>query len=259
MLLVADIGNTEVVFGLWRGKNLLSTSRVRTKNYGTKDEWNWLLRFWLMSEGAHFRHLEVEEAVVCSVVPSLTEEIMEGIYSLGARRVGQVRYNMKLPFRFNYPHPETLGEDRLANAIAGVTFYGEDLIIVDIGTAITFCLIEEATYCGGVIAPGPLAGAAALFEKTAKLPQVELAHSHDVLGKSTVEAMEAGLYFGYRGLIAEIVKSLKQRASPRAQAKLQVIVTGGLSTRLSYLQDIADVIDQQLTLKGLRVARDLLF
>lgn len=259
MLLVADIGNTEAVFGLWQNKTLLSKSRFRTQNHGTADEWNFILRAWLMAEGASFRHFSVEEGIISSVVPTVTDKIIEAFYQLGAKRVETIHPKMKLPFSFDYPAFETLGADRIANAIAGVLFYGPHLIIVDIGTAITFCLIIENQYLGGIIAPGPATAAQALFQKTAKLPQVEFTYCENPLGKSTTKAIEAGLYFGFKGLLKELIDNLKLTVNVSYHEKIQILGTGGISENLAFAPEIFTAVDRNLTLRGLMAARDFLF
>ncbi len=260
MLLVADAGNTQTVFGIWNGKSLLSSCRVSTYSYGTADEWSWMLRSWLAAEGGHFRHLEINEAIISSVVPSVTQELLSALQKLGASRIGLVHPRMRLPFTFDYENYLTLGADRIANAIAGVRFFGENLIIVDMGTAITFCLITQRVYRGGVIAPGVYTALRSLSERTAKLPEVSLQYRENALSKSTVASIEAGMYFGWRGLVRETIDSLLRAPEAIAvRGKIKIILTGGISEELGFSVELADVVDRQLTLRGLLAAREYLF
>lgn len=254
MVLTADAGNSHTVFGVWQNDELIHSCRVATHRAATADEWHWLLKAWLKDL---VPTSQVNSAVYCSVVPAINNALEEAFQLSGIKEIQQITPESNLPFTFDYANYASLGSDRIANAIAGIRYYGNDLIIADFGTAITFCLITGGVYRGGVIAPGIHSSLGALFSKTAKLPEITFRQKESVLGKSTVESIESGAYFGWRGLIKEILSELRNCEDAKRAPELKVIATGGIAENLGFSHELFDVVDRNLTLKGLYAARGL--
>jgi type III pantothenate kinase len=200
------------------------------------------------------RRRQVKKLVVSSVVPTKNSAI-----SKAARDTTQVLWldwKMKLGVAIDYPKPQSIGADRLANAAAVAELYGWPAIVIDFGTAAAFDVLSEAgSYIGGVIAPGLEAMTNYLYQRTALLPRVSLKKPHRAVGKSTVEAMRAGAIFGYRGLVREILAQIK--AEQFSRKKVATVATGGYARFIaSQLPEVA-VIDPHLTLEGLRIVGNL--
>jgi type III pantothenate kinase len=200
------------------------------------------------------RRRQVKKLVVSSVVPTKNSAI-----SKAARDTTQVLWldwKMKLGVAIDYPKPQSIGADRLANAAAVAELYGWPAIVIDFGTAAAFDVLSEAgSYIGGVIAPGLEAMTNYLYPRTALLPRVSLKKPHRAVGKSTVEAMRAGAIFGYRGLVREILAQIK--AEQFSRKKVATVATGGYARFIaSQLPEVA-VIDPHLTLEGLRIVGNL--
>jgi type III pantothenate kinase len=200
------------------------------------------------------RRRQVRKLVVSSVVPTKNSAISEG-----AHKKAQVLWldcKLKMGVTIDYPKPESIGADRLANAAAVADLYGCPANVVDFGTAVTFDVVsEERSYIGGVIAPGLEAMTNFLYQRTALLPKLLLKEPHRAVGKSTVEAMRSGAIFGYRGLVREILAQI--RAEQFSRKKVVVVATGGYARLIaSQLPEVA-VIHPNLTLEGLRIVGNL--
>ncbi len=190
----------------------------------------------------------VSRAVISSVVPA-KNPVIESSLPCPICWVGS---RVQLGVKMDYPKPETLGADRLANVAGCVAIYGAPAIVVDLGTAITFDVISATgTYLGGIIAPGLKALADYLPERTALLPKIAIKEPRRAVGKSTAEAMLAGSVFGYRGLVREILSQLRREAFPRRIPL--VVATGGDADLASGDEPLFDVIDPTLTMEGLRI------
>lgn len=200
------------------------------------------------------RRRQVGKVVVSSVVPTKNSAISKGAHNKA--QVVWLDWKLKLGVTINYPKPESIGADRLANATAVADLYGCPAIVVDFGTAVTFDVVsEERSYIGGVIAPGLEAMTNFLYERTALLPRLSLKEPHRAVGKSTVEAMRSGAIFGYRGLVREILGRIK--AEQFSHKKVAVVATGGYARLIaSQLSEVA-VIHPHLTLEGLRIVGNL--
>lgn len=191
--------------------------------------------------------LRWDHMVVSSVVPAKNSLFKKAIL---------VHHSLRLGIAIDYPQPEKIGADRLANAAACAAFYGCPAIAVDFGTAVTFDIISaDCAYIGGVIAPGLSALTDYLHEKTALLPKVELREPKQAVGKSTEEAMLIGAVYGYRGLIREIIQHIRKEAFPKSRSR--VIATGGYARLISKHLPVFETVDEALTLKGLQVIGDL--
>ncbi len=243
MLLAADIGNTNAVFGLFRKGHLLATFRLPTWPEATPDLVLSHLHSSLEIRDASLR--EVDSLCAVSVVPSWDQMLQE----LARAR----RWKFFLPKGAAYPHPvhyhppEAVGADRLANALAAKNLYGCPALVVDFGTATTFDAIgREGEYLGGAIAPGLLTAAEALFSRAALLPRVPLSPPRKVVGQNTGESLGSGIMWGKAALVEGMIRKFKEEM----EAPLRVIATGGLAGKVAPLCPSLEVVDEHLTLKG---------
>ncbi len=248
MILVFDVGNTNIVLGVYAGDELVRHWRIATDKHKTSDEYGMLINN-LFAHGKVERH-SIEAVVISSVVPPLmgTLERMSiryfGIFPL------IVGPGVKTGMAIKYDNPKEVGADRIVNAIAGYETYGGPLIIVDFGTATTFCAIsKQGEYLGGAIAPGIGISTEALFNRAAKLPRIELLKPKTVICKNTVSSMQAGIIYGFVGQVDEIVSRMKQELGTEAF----VVATGGLAKLMSEESRTIEKVDSFLTLEGLRL------
>jgi type III pantothenate kinase len=200
------------------------------------------------------RRRQVNKVVVSSVVPTKNSAISKAAHNKA--QVLWLDWKLKLGVTIDYPKPQSIGADRLANATAVADLYGCPAIVVDFGTAVTFDVVSEGrSYIGGVIAPGLEAMTNFLYQRTALLPRLSLKEPHRAVGKSTVEAMRSGAIFGYRGLVREILARIK--AERFSRKKVAVVATGGYARLIaSQLPEVA-AIHPHLTLEGLRIVGSL--
>jgi type III pantothenate kinase len=247
MLLVIDVGNTNVVLGVFRGKTLAHSWRVRTCKDQTADEYGVLLHNLFALEGLSLQ--EVENVVVSSVVPPLNERITDLSRRYLARDALFVEPAKQKVIPVLYNPPSDVGADRIVNALAAFELVGGPAIVVDFGTATTFDAISSrGEYLGGVIVPGVRISADALFVRAAKLPRIEIREPDKVIGDCTVAAMQSGIFYGYVSLIEGVLRRMKQELGAAS-----VIATGGLATRIAYRAEGIDRIEEDLTLQGLRL------
>lgn len=246
MLLAIDIGNSHIVCGVFRERVLLSHWRISTDSFKTHDEYSIILRSLLQHH-----HINTEEIIGCmvsSVVPPLTPVFALLAQILFGHPPIVVTSTCPHGLILRYTHPEEIGTDRLVNAAAAFDRYHRDLIIVDFGTATTFCVItQQGEYLGGAIAPGLKNAADTLHTKTAKLPNVDLVIPKSVIGKDTTTSIQAGIMYGYSGLVDEIVKRIQQELDKPAY----VIATGGLAPTITPISHTIQEISPYLTLEGL--------
>lgn len=235
-LLLLDIGNTNTHIGLWRDGRI-----VRHKNLPTSG--------WASGKNSLAGWTKVEGAAICSVVPKATPHVVKKLTQLSPFLLTHKTAN---DLGIDYPKPETIGPDRLANAIAAKHHFGSPVVVVDFGTAVTFDVVNaKGSYIGGIIAPGLAALTDYLHEKTALLPKIRIRNIKTCVGKSTEEAMLIGAVHGYRGLIRELIKELKVELAAR---KLPIVATGGYAKLIaSGLPEVA-AVRENLTLEGLRLA-----
>jgi len=248
LLLVIDVGNSNTVLGLYDGESLVRDWRIATDTAKTADEYAVLIRELFSFSG--YRYDDVGDIILSSVVPALTgvlERLANSYFNLKPYIVGP---GIKTGMSIQYENPKEVGADRIVNAVAGYERYGTALIIVDFGTATTFDLVNaRGQYCGGVIAPGIMISAEALFQKASKLPRIEVVKPPSIIAKNTVGAMQAGIYYGYVGMVDEIVSRMKaeSRENPR------VIATGGLAALMAPETKTIEEVHEYLTLEGLRI------
>jgi type III pantothenate kinase len=248
MLLVIDIGNSNIVCGIFEGQTLLSHWRLATDQRRTDDEYGML--FLSLLERASYNATQVTGAILSSVVPVLTStfEDMVQTYFLHSPVIVTPEINSGLTLR--YANPKEIGSDRIVTAAAAHDRYHANVIIVDFGTATTFCIVTKAgEYLGGVIAPGLGISAETLFTRTAKLPKVEIIRPKSVVGTDTVSGIQSGLLFGYVGLVEGVLRRIEQELG----FSCRVVATGGLSTIIARETESIHEVRPLLTLEGLEL------
>ncbi len=248
MLLVIDVGNTNIVYGIYDGEALVHQFRVESARGRTADEYAVVLRQLLVMNGVDTS--KVTAAIIASVVPALTDpmaSLVRRAFGCEAMVVGPgIRTGMAILIE----NPREVGADRIADAVAGFHKVQGGVVVVDFGTSTNFdCVTPKGEYLGGVIAPGLHISADALFSRAAKLPRVEIARPSKVVGRNTVQAMQSGIVYGYVGLVDGIV----QRIWAELGYQTAVIGTGGLARLIAPLSSTIGEVDEELTLHGLRI------
>ncbi|MCQ2551360.1 MAG: type III pantothenate kinase [Clostridia bacterium] len=253
MLLAFDIGNSNIVLGLFQDGKLLTNWRIETEQSKSADEYGMLINQLFAHEG--YRTGEVTDVIVSTVVPSMLFTISHMATKYFGKRPIVIEPGVKTGLIIKYDNPKQVGADRIVNAVAAYEKYGGPLIIIDFGTATTFCAVsEKAEYLGGAIAPGLKISSDALFEKTSKLPKVELEEPGKVICKNTITSMQAGLVYGHMGVVDYIVRKMKEELKETGSGKEPIVVaTGGLSTMIESGVDCIDHVDKMLTLEGLEI------
>ncbi len=249
MLLVLDIGNTNIVLGLYKNDILMDSWRVSTDENKSSDEYGILLK--QLFEYNTRSVEEVKDVIISSVVPNIMYSLENSIKKTFKIEPLIVGPGIKTGMNIKYDNPKQVGADRIVNAVGAYEKYGGPLILVDFGTATTFCAISaKGEYLGGTIAPGIRISTDALFQRAAKLPRVELAKPGKVICKNTVNSIQSGIVYGYVGLVEYIVKRMtKELKGPG----VKVIATGGLASLIASEGDVIHLVDRNLTLEGLRI------
>jgi type III pantothenate kinase len=251
MLLAVDIGNTHTVFGLFDGDNLKVDWRAETRVERTADEYAVLLRGLFDLHGVGLG--DVTAAIISSVVPPATapvERLFTGHLKVSPLVVGP---GVKSGMPILYDNPREVGADRIVNAVAAHSRWPGGAVVVDFGTATTFDVVTpKGEYAGGIIAPGLIISANALYRATAKLPRVEIVRPKCVIGKNTVASIQSGLVFGYAGM----VDSLVARIRTEIDYVPHVVATGGLGELVASESTSIQDYDEMLTLRGLQIIHD---
>jgi type III pantothenate kinase len=249
VLLAIDVGNTNIVYGLFDGTKLVHQFRVETSRGRTADEYAVVVRQLLSMR--NIAVLDVKAAIIASVVPALTEPMLELVRRAFGFEALVVGPGIKTGMSILYENPREVGADRIVNAVAAYERFHSGLIAVDFGTATTFdCVTPKGEYLGGVIAPGIQISADALFARAAKLPRIEIARPPRVVGRNTQHSMQSGIVFGYVGLVDGLVDRLiEEMAFPSCA----VLATGGLARLIAPLSRTIQHLDDDLTLTGLRI------
>ena len=251
MLLVIDVGNTNIVFGIYKDKELLDNWRISSEKDRTSDEYG------LLFEQIFRYHVleadDIESIIISSVVPPLMHTLSNMCIKYFDIKPIVIGPGVKTGMDIKYDNPKEVGADRIVNGVAGYEKYGGPLIIVDFGTAITFDAIsKEGDYLGGVIVPGIGISSEALFLKTSKLPKVEIAKPNKIIGKNTVNSIQSGLVYGYVGLVDYIIENMMNEMSTKGET-VKVIATGGFARLIGSESKYISNIDNLLTLEGLRI------
>ena len=251
MILVMDVGNTNIVLGIYRDKELLHHWRLSTNRSATVDEYG--MSIYNLFQYAQISLQQVEGVIISSVVPPL----MRTLEQLCRQYIGKaplvVGPGVKTGLNIRYENPREVGADRIVNAVAAIEKYGSPLIVVDFGTATTFDYIDEAgNYLGGAIVPGIGISTEALYQRAAKLPRIELVKPRSVIGRNPVTSMQAGIIFGYAGQVDGIVKRIRSEFGVNPK----VIATGGLADLIAAESEAIHEVDPLLTLEGLRLIYD---
>lgn len=249
MILAIDVGNTNLVFGIYHNDSLIASYRIATHHDYTEDEYGLVFTSLL-----HLKDLDrnsIEGGIISSVVPSLTvvlEKMCKKYFEISPIIVGP---GIRSGINIKYENPKEVGADRIVNAVAALYKYGGPAIIIDFGTATTFdALTAEGDYLGGAIAPGIGISSEALFKSAAKLYRVEIAKPERVIGKNTASSIQSGIYNGYVGLVENIVDKMKEEMGG---GSICAIATGGLAPLICSNARNIDRVDMMLTLDGLNL------
>ena len=241
-----DVGNTNTVLGVYEEDELKFHWRIETSRNKTEDEYGMTVKNLFQHVGIALD--QIEGIIISSVVPPIMfslEQMCQKYFNIKPMIVGP---GMKTGLNIKYENPREVGADRIVNAVAAIHEYGSPLIIVDFGTATTYCYIDEdGNYMGGAIAPGITISTEALYSRAAKLPRIEIIRPDNIVGKNTVSAMQAGILYGYVGQVDGIVNRMKEQSKKQPT----VVATGGLAPLIGEEAQSIDIIDPLLTLKGL--------
>ncbi len=252
MLLVIDIGNSSTIIGVFDKNELINKWWLSTIKERTFDEIGILIKEILSSQNINPKN--ISNAVISSVVPPLTASINKAVEIYFNVKPLVVGPGIKTGISIKYDYPREVGADRIVNAVAGYQIYGGPLIIVDFGTATTFCVIsEKGEYLGGVIAPGMAISMEALYLGASKLPRVDMEKPSGIIGKNTVQSMQSGVFYGFTGLVKEII----MRINNEKNEQHKVVATGEMAEMIAIeTSSMINFVDKLLTLKGLKIIYD---
>ncbi len=252
MLLAIDVGNTHIMLGVYKDESIAVYWRLATRKESTEDELGMIVKNLL--HNSHLELNDIKAIAISSVVPPLMyslERMANKYFNLKPLIVGP---GIKTGLNIVTDNPREVGADRIVNAVAAYNLYGGPLIIVDFGTATTFCALSKTgDYLGGVIAPGIGISLEALFEKAAKLPRVEILRPERVIGKDTVASMQSGIVYGFVGQVDGIVRKMIDEFSVQPK----VIATGGFASLIASESGTICEVNSLLTLEGLRIISNM--
>lgn len=249
MLLVIDVGNTNVTMGVFDGKNLKETFRLTTGTSRTSDEYG--LAICDLIEHRAIALEDIHDVIISSVVPDVMYSLTNGIIKYFHTIPLIVGPGIKTGIRLATESPKQIGADRIVDAVGAYEIYGGPVLVIDFGTATTYDLIlEDGSFVAGVTSPGIRLSANALWQGTAKLPKFEILKPKSILAKETISSMQAGLVYGYIGQTEYIIRKVKEEAGLKT---MRVVATGGLGKIIADETDMIEVYDNRLTLKGLRL------
>ena len=254
MLLAFDVGNTNIVLGIFKDGKLLTNWRIQTDNNKSADEYGMMINQFFSHEG--FKTADIKDIIISTVVPSVLFTLQHMFLKYFNLKAIVVEQGIETGLKIMYDDPKQVGADRVVNAVAAFRKYGGPLIIVDFGTATTFCAIsEDAEYLGGTIAPGLKITLDALVEKTAQLPKVEIEDPGRVICKNTIQSMQSGLVYGHMGVVSFIINKMKKELDEVTTSgkPVTVIATGGIANLMESGVEGIDHIDKLLTLEGLAI------
>ncbi len=246
MLLVIDIGNTNTNIGIYEGEKLLKVYAIASDNIKTSDEYGIIISSLLLANQIKEK---VKHAAISSVVPTLGETIKKAVLDYLNIDAFMISYKSKLPFSIKIDNPKEAGADRLANACAAVVLYKLPAIVIDIGTATTFDIVDEnKNFIGGIIAPGPQIQAKSLSQFTSKLPKLNVEAPKNIIGRNTIDAMLSGIVYGH----AKMTEGMIEACEEELRSKATLVATGGYSKILFQSLKREIIIDKNLTLFGLK-------
>jgi type III pantothenate kinase len=252
MILLVDVGNTNIVLGVQKEDSYIASWRISTDANKTSDEFSIQVMQLFIQNGLDPK--DVQGIIISSVVPNVMhslENMIRKCFNIEPIIVGP---GIKTKINIKYDNPKEVGADRIVNAVAAYEIYKRPMIIIDFGTATTFCAItRSADYLGGCIVPGIKISSDALFERAAKLPRVELEMPSGIICKNTVNGMQAGMLYGYIGQVEYIVKKMKKEMQISNDEEPLVVATGGLANLISKNTDVIDRVNPDLTLEGLKI------
>lgn len=249
MLLVIDVGNTNITLGVFDGEELLATFRMTARQSRTSDEYGILMCS--MLEHRDIRKTEIHDVIISSVVPDVMYSLRSGVVKYFHVEPIHVGPGIKTGIRINTVNPKEIGADRIVDAVAGYELYGGPILVIDFGTATTYDLItEDGSFVAGITSPGIGISAKALWQDAAKLPKIAIEKPKSILAKETITSMQAGLVYGYIGQTEYIIRKVKEESG---LDEMKVVATGGLGKIIADETDMIDVYDNMLTLKGLKI------
>ena len=249
MLLTVDVGNTNITFGLFEKKELLYTFRLMTATQRTSDEFGANILGLLLYNG--LKKEEIEGVIIASVVPNVMHSLVGAIERYVGHKPMIVGPGLKTGIHIVTENPKEIGPDRIVDAVGAYEKYGGPVLVLDFGTATTYDLVnEKGEFVAGITAPGIKISAKALWEDTAKLPEVEIKKPDTILAQNTVTSMQAGLVYGQIGQTEYIVNKVKEESG---LDNIKVVATGGLGSIIADETDVIEVYDRMLTLDGLRM------
>ena len=257
MLLAFDVGNTNIVLGVFKEGKLIENWRLETDPRKSADEYGMLIN--QLFDHSNLDVKNVKDIIIATVVPSVLYTLQHLATKYFNRKAIVIESGVKTGLIIRYDNPKQVGSDRIVNAVAAYTKYKGPLILIDFGTATTFCAVtDKAEYLGGAIAPGLKISSEALFSKTSKLPKVELDVPKTVICKNRIQSMQSGLVYGHMGMVDFIIRKMKVELEKMGESpeEIKVIATGGLATLISEGVDQIDIVDKMLTLEGLRIIYD---
>ncbi len=248
MLLVVDVGNTNITCGVYDKEELKTTFRITTQIPRTSDEYGTLIREMLGAN--HIDRKQIDGSIIASVVPNVMHALENAIFHYIELKPIIVGPGIKTGIRIDTENPREIGADRIVDAVAGYEQYGGPVLVLDFGTATTYDLVtEDGRFTAGITAPGIRISAKALWEDTAKLPEIEIKKPKSILAGETVSSMQAGLVYGQIGQTEYIIDTVKKETG---YDNMKVVATGGLGRIIADETDKIDVYDPFLTLDGLR-------
>jgi len=253
VILLVDVGNTNIVLGVHDGNKYIASWRISSDGNKTSDEYSIQVMQLFSVNGIDSK--EIEGVIVSSVVPNIMHSLENMLRKCFCHEPIIVGPGIKTGINIKYDNPKEVGADRIVNAVAAHEIYKKSAVIIDFGTATTFCALRKnGDYLGGCICPGIKISSDALFERAAKLPRVELEVPKTIICKSTVTSMQAGILFGYIGQVEYIVKKMKEEInSSKDKEEPLVIATGGLANLIAKQTNVIDIVDSDLTLEGLKI------
>lgn len=249
MLLVVDVGNTNITYGVYKDKELITNFRMMSKSPRTSDEFGIAIRELLRINAVEAE--DIDGCIVSSVVPNIMHSLMSGIVKYVHEKPMTVGAGIKTGIKIITENPKEIGPDRIVDAVGAYEKYGGPVLVLDFGTATTYDLVTaDGEFAAGITAPGIRISAKALWEDTAKLPEIEIRKPKSILAQETISSMQAGLVYGQIGQTEYIISQVKKEAG---LDEMKVVATGGLGRIIADETDAIDVYDSTLTLEGLRL------